>query len=352
MTKPKKSPHIFLDANIVIAAGKPPGGPELDRVKDLVDAGLVRMLTTDLTITEVAKKHAQNDFDLIRSICQPHFRDIVAAATGAKLPSMKNGELRTVLKERYEAQTLAMFKALCAQTLKVDDVKPSAVLDAYSQKTGFFLGEGKKDQFPDAFLFECLKQIASKKTPVIIVSADGDFAGPVKDAEHISLVKSLPALFEALGLEMAAPEIDAFLDGQNEALVGLINDELTSWGLQSDDVMDTEIDDIVVEGVEVSKVTAFKPLAEGGSILAIAKAGVRATISYTHPNWDEAMWDSEDKIAIPYDTVSGETEIELSIDIALSLSVDGDGEIEEIDGLRFRSANFQYVTLYPPDNYK
>lgn len=52
---PTKVPSVFLDANIVIRAGKPPGGPEIDRVGDLVDAGLVKILTTDLTVTEVAK---------------------------------------------------------------------------------------------------------------------------------------------------------------------------------------------------------------------------------------------------------------------------------------------------------
>jgi hypothetical protein len=52
--------RIFLDANVVIAAGKPPGGPEISRVVDLVEAKLINVLTTDLTVTEVAKRHAEN----------------------------------------------------------------------------------------------------------------------------------------------------------------------------------------------------------------------------------------------------------------------------------------------------
>src|SRR5207249_582617 len=62
MAKSKRK--VFLDANVVIGAGKPPGGPELSRVIDLVEAELVTVLTTDLTITEVVKKHVQNDFEL------------------------------------------------------------------------------------------------------------------------------------------------------------------------------------------------------------------------------------------------------------------------------------------------
>ncbi|WP_263588899.1 PIN domain-containing protein [Sphingopyxis sp. GC21] len=347
----KLVPLVFLDANVVIAAGKPPGGPEIDRVKDLVEAGLVRVLTTDLTITEVAKKHAQNDFDLIREICQPHFRKVVEEVTGVGLPALKRPELRGRLKERYDAATAAMFVSLGAQELAIDDVKASDVFDAYAQGKGFFSGEGKKDQFPDAFTFECLKTVASKKQPVIIVSADGDFTGPVEDTKHITLVKSLPDLFAALGLEMAAPEVDAFLETQEVCVTDLVNQEMTSWGLQSDDVVDAEIDEIVVNGIELGKVTAFKAIEKGGSILAVTSAEVRATISYTHPNWDEAMYDSEDKVLIPFDDVSGDTEVELSIDIAMSITVNQKGKPDEIEALRFRNADFQYVTLYPPDYY-
>ncbi|WP_201151409.1 PIN domain-containing protein [Rhodovulum sulfidophilum] len=57
----------------------------------------------------------------------------------------------------------------------------------------------KKDQFPDAFIFECIKQVASAKSPVIIVSDDGDFDKLAGDEEHVSVIKSLPELFQHLG---------------------------------------------------------------------------------------------------------------------------------------------------------
>jgi hypothetical protein len=223
----KTTPKVLLDANIVISAGKPPGGPEIARVIDLVDAGLVTVLTTDLTLTEVAKKHVQNDYDLIKEICQPHFRKIVESVTGVAFPDMKRPQLRQGLKTNYDKSTAEMFKALKAKTLKIDEVKPSVVFDAYAAGNGFFSGDGKKDQFPDAFAFECLKKEASKEKPVIVVSNDGDFNGPVKAAHHISLVNSLPELFAALGLEMEAPEVDKFLAKHNGELVELVSQELS-----------------------------------------------------------------------------------------------------------------------------
>ena len=348
----KRTPKVFLDANIVISAGKPPGGPEIARVVDLVDAGLITVLTTDLTITEVAKKYIQSDFDAIKEISQPHFRKIVEGATGVALPALKRPELRAKLKSIYDESTTQMFDVLEAKTLQIDEVKPSAVFSAYAAGEGFFSGDGKKDQFPDAFAFECLKKEASRNSPVIIVSNDGDFDGPVGSAKHISLVKSLPELFAALGLEMAAPQLDPFLETQEEQIVDLVSQELTNWGLHSSDVMDAEIDEITVNSVEVKKLTAFKPSEAGKSILVVGTIEVAALVSFTHPNWDEAMYDSEDKVLIPFEDESGETEIELTIDVAMSIAVDEAGNPEEIEALRFRNSDFQYVTLYPPDMYK
>jgi len=48
-----------------IRAGRPPGSPLIPRVADLVDAGYVKVVTTDLTMIEIAKKHAGNDFELM-----------------------------------------------------------------------------------------------------------------------------------------------------------------------------------------------------------------------------------------------------------------------------------------------
>ncbi len=168
MTKSKT--QIFLDANIIIGQGKPPGGPEIARVVDLVNAGIVSILTTDLTITEVIKKHVQNDFDLVKALCVPHFRAAVTTVTNVELPAVNRTQLRQSLHSLHASTTNAMFGKLKATTLAVDGVKPSLVLDAYAKGTVFFTREGKKDQFPDAFAFECLKQVATPDRPVILLS--------------------------------------------------------------------------------------------------------------------------------------------------------------------------------------
>jgi hypothetical protein len=344
-------PKVFLDANVVIAAGKPPGGPELARVIDLVDADLITVLTTDLTITEVAKKYAQNDYDLIKEISQPHFRDAVKAATGVDLPAIKRKDLREKILEIYRASTEKMFQSLKAKTLAIDTVKPSVVFGAYAAQEGFFSGDGKKDQFPDAFIFECLKAEASAEEPVVIVSQDGDFDAPVKPEPHLRVVKTLPDLFSELGLQIDAIDLEMFFEIAKDELVKAVDKQLSDWGLQGD-IEDSEIDESSVTNVEIERLTAFKSAQAGDPILGVGTLTVTADVSYTHPDWDSAIWDSEDKVAIPFHTVSGETEVELNIDVSISVDVDANGDPVSIAKLTFRNDKFVYVTLSSDDDHR
>jgi hypothetical protein len=347
-----KPPKVFLDANVLISAGKPPGGPEISRVRDLVEADLIAVLTTDLTVVEVAKHHAKNDLDIMGEITAPHFRKLVEQHTGVKLHDLKKGALKAQLGEHYRSSTRSMMKSLKAEELTVDSVKPSTILDAYADGTGFFEDGVKKDQFPDAFAFESLRLIASEKQPVIVVSADNDFKKPTANEKHISLVGSFLELFEHLGLQHEAPEVENWLEAHADELVALTDSELDDWGLQGSDVEDSEIDETNVTAVKLERVTAFKPIEAGDPILVFATITATTTVSYSHPDWDNASYDSEDKVLIPWDTVNGESEIEIEIDVSLTIAVDENGEPEYIEELSFRNDRFVYVELHPHDPYE
>lgn len=347
----KKPPKVFLDANVLIGAGKPPGGPEISRVRDLVDAGLISVLTTDLTIVEVAKHHAKNDLDILTNVTARHFRKLVDQHLSVKLPDIKKSALKGQLRDEYLGSTRKMMKGLHAEELSVDDIKPSKVLDAYAAGEGFFEDGAKKDQFPDAFAFEALKLAASKKQPIIVVSEDNDFKNPCAAEEHISRVASFEELFQHLGLEYEAPEVEQWLNDHSADLVTLADNELDAWGLQGD-VEDSEIDETEITEVSLKRVTAFKPIEPGDPILVIATITAQTTVSYSHPDWDSASYDSEDKVLIPWDSVSGETEIALEIEISLTIAVNEAGEPVGIEELSFRNDDFVYVELHPYDPYE
>lgn len=348
---PNLPQKIFLDANVLIQEGKQ-GSPIIERLVDLVDAGLVSVLTTDLTMTEVAEKHAENDLDVVKDFARPHVRAILNDILVATLPEVTKVKLKDSLFEKYRKATKRMFEALEATILSVDDVLPSEVLGAYSRREGFFSGEGKKDQFPDAFIFECLRKIADNGSPIIIVSSDSDFVGPSKVASNISLVKTFVDLFAALGLEIEAPEIEGFFDNDHDELVSHFDTELSNWTLQVSDVEDGEIDDATVTNVKFDHFTAFRSIHDRGNILVAGYATVTAEVSYTHPDWDNASWDSEDKVAIPWGDVSGETEVDFQVRFSMTLSVDKSGKPAALDNLSFLDDSFVYVEITQHETYK
>ena len=156
---------IFLDANVVIRAGKPPGGPLITRLADLVDAGYVNVVTTDLTKMEIAKKHASNDFEVMGGLTKRRVRDLADEILEIKIPEISLAQLHRRLLEKYKSTVEEMFSSLRAETLSIDSVKLSVVFDAYLYKTGLFGDNIKKDHFPDAFIFETLRATATKDDP-------------------------------------------------------------------------------------------------------------------------------------------------------------------------------------------
>ena len=75
-------------------------------------------------------------------------------------------------------------------------------------------------------------------------------------------------------------------------------------------------------------------------------------MSYRHPDWETAIWDSEDKVAIPWDTLEGETEVSLEINASLTISVDTKGNPEKIEELTFNYEGMALVIrLYSVDEY-
>lgn len=165
-----------------------------------------------------------------------------------------------------------MFNSLPAETLSIDSVKPSVVFDAYTRRTGLFGDEAKKDQFPDAFIFEALKATATKFDPLTIVSDDKDFPAVIKNADHITRLKSIADLFAKLGLTIeAAPEVDDFVESNLDAIVKTVDDELNRWGLQVGDIEDVEIEEVRVENVSFLEFRACRTAGPGKEILVIGR---------------------------------------------------------------------------------
>jgi hypothetical protein len=58
----------------------------MPRIADLVKNGCVKIVTTDLTKMEVAKRPANNDFEIINGLARKRFRELTEETIGIKIP--------------------------------------------------------------------------------------------------------------------------------------------------------------------------------------------------------------------------------------------------------------------------
>lgn len=343
-----KKVKVFLDANIVIAEGKSLNGPQLARVFDLVRADRITVLTTDLTILEIARHHTENDFKKIKEICRPSSREILEEIYGVQLQNIDQKELKRKLFGKYRSLVEEMFQdKMRASILTINNVTPSDVFFDYSYGNGFFAdGAGKKNQFQDSFVFKCLKQETSGEESVIIVSKDRDFVQPVVDQQNYILVKSLSGLFYELGLKIEDPEIEDFLEHHDAEIAVLVGKDLSDWTLHGD-IEDSEIHVEDVYSIEFQEIIAFKSAEEGKPILIVGSLNLIGTAYISHPDWDTEIWDSEEKNAIPIHTVSAQVAIECKVDVSLSVEINEYGTPVDIQELSIQDICDDDIILNP-----
>jgi hypothetical protein len=281
-------------------------------------------------------------------------RDLAVDMLGIELPSISSTDLRQKLLEKHQGAVGNMFRARRAETVSIDGVKPSVIFDAYARKTGLFSDEAKKDQFPDAFIFEALRSVAPRADALTIVSDDKDFVAAIKECEHITRLNSIAGLFAALGLTIEeAPNVQDFVENNLDEIIATAQDELDQWGLQADDVDDAEIDNSTVEKVRFIEFRTFRTAGASKDILVIGRIEMDVKVSFHHPDWDSATYDSEDKVLIPHDTVEGEKNIDVEADFNRTLKVDRHGKPTSIAGLSFDDDRFVWVSISPNDfDYK
>ena len=176
--------NVFIDASSFITVGAPPGNVAFQRLVDLVHHGFISVVTTELTIKEVINHHTQETFNALRPLADPRFRRLAATHFSVEFPCLSNAMTRDQIRLHVTDGVRRMFQSLGARILDINVVSPSVIFEAYAQNEGLFIAQNKKSQFPDAFIFECLKTVVSADNPLLMVADDTDFDVPAWAAER------------------------------------------------------------------------------------------------------------------------------------------------------------------------
>ncbi len=313
--------RVFFDANIVIGWGRPPWGP-FETLNALYRAGLLDVVTTDVTIIEVAKNLAEKDCRVLKPMGSKQFRE-AAALVGWDPPEFDAAAFRLRQYEHYRNATTGMFRRLGCEVLAVDEARPSTVFADYGAGEGFFASQGKKGQYADAFVFELLKNVARPAYPILVVSKDRDFEGPVNDEPNIGLVTSMQDFYRSVGRKVDCDGLEGFLLGDDtyEVLMAEVRRETAASVLMSA-TTDVEIVEADAQRFDLLSWDSFDLPGVTDSVLVTASLRVEADVRYTHPDWDSATWDSEDKVAIPRRDVEAESGASFEVDVAIRIGME------------------------------
>lgn len=340
--------RLFVDANVFISDGRPPGGDIVRALLNLVRSGKLSILSTDITINEVTKHFASHDAKNLGALLKPQVRALIKDITSVVIPEMSTAELDKLIWERNYKATIEMMTELQAHIVKVDEVSPSSVFIEYATGRGMFAEGGKKDQFPDAFILKALELQADGDGVIWILSKDNDFARAVTAEGKIAVFSDLGALLKKLSLKVSDADIAKFLDHKNGEIVERASEAMLDFFVYVDDHSELEGEVQSVNAVEIMEIDNFE--IDEHETLVTGTMKVSATISYSGPDMSTAIYDHEDKRAYAFRSIDGEADEDFSIAFTMTILNDQNGIPESIASLNFVNDGPLYVSIY--DDYK
>lgn len=310
---PNYPQRVFVDANIWISWGPRFKRAEASTLEELVYHGIVRVVSTDLTVTEVAKRFGNSDVERLEPLTKPDLSQAAKQLLGMEIPVLDKDEMRASFFAKHQASVnLQLAQRMRAEIRSIDSVRPNDVLAHYTRGTGLFSAQAKKDQFPDAFIFAAITADVSSEKPLIIWSSDGDFTQACDQGEHLTQVKTMPQLFEALGIAPEGEAMIALLERDNEAFVVPLEDAIIDEDVEAEDAEEAFLQVRQVLRVdELSVSSLYRISGEDSQYIGFGRCEATVRVSFVAPDWNSAVWDSEDKRPVAVNSIEGEAEVEL-----------------------------------------
>jgi hypothetical protein len=306
---------VFLDTSVYVSTNYGFDGPLFSALRARIEKQQVQLGITPITIKEVEAKiragvsEAQEAFEKAKNKAYILRNSKQESIVATFLP-WNNQDIEDELVERFK-KFLLDFNV---EVLGYEEINIEEVFNLYFFKKSPFGDAKKKNEFPDAFalkILECWAKEERKK--IYVVSHDSDMKAGVNSFSGLDFSSSLAELLSTLSLkyekfaplcaeiyELARKDIDKELMSQFLDRGFYIND-------QEGDVV--EICDVVIDDYEPS-LLRLEHDQENDIVLAefevIPKICFKAQLTYD--DLATASYDSEDKVLVPWHTISEEVE--------------------------------------------
>ncbi len=311
---------VFLDTECFVREKWRFDNVKLSTVSELACAGSLRVLTTSVTVREIQGGLADKTIEALR--CLRNFRSLAAPFTqledNALAPFFERPDKEAVVDEARRI-VVQYFENCSAHDVPIDTVSASEVCDRYFRQEAPF-GPGKKSwEFRDAFALLALEKYASdKQFPIYVVSRDKDLRSYCEKSDRLFHLTGVDVLLDLFHKDKVLTErLNSFIELHRNLLLEAIRNAFEQLGFVTFD--DADIDDVSVNGVEIEEISVVKGHAEVPTVA--FTVWVDFNTAFTAPNYDESIWDSEEKEYAFIDSYSGTFTQTQLYDLTLELQI-------------------------------
>jgi len=230
-----------------------------------------------------------------------------------------------------KGQLAEFLNQIDAQILSTNEVSIEAVFDKYFSKHPPF-GDGKKKaEFPDAFVIEALESWCKENgEKLYVVSSDKDMEKSCEKSYYLVHLDSIAKFIDIIEFhnKMLAPKVRELIEANIEKIKESIAESFCEEGFWIDD-QDGDVNEVRVNELDIEDIL----LLDIKKDYAVAQVSVKTNYSadITYDDLDTAIYDSEDKILIPWQTIS--KTVEQDVEYTATVHVEYDLEDKESLGI-------------------
>lgn len=330
---------VFLDTNIFIGCRYDlKENSLLLRLKNLVNRNKVRLYISNIVVRETERhikldiSNAINELKKARKEISRHISPTIVKDTSLshifELPCKNTIEETTLTNFR---EFLEISKVICLDNKGIDI--DGILEDYFNGNAPFENKEAKKYEFPDAFIISKLKKEFNENKPVWVISSDEGFRKALDNEKGFNCLFSIKELLDMINKQdqmydtiiQYIEDTNVHKEICNNIKVRIESDDIEVNGLDCDrkgycegyEYNDTFITDVSVENFHLSSVDEISDNIIYLTVL--CKAKISASCSYC--DYDNSIWDSEEKEYIFLATGEIDEEHEPEFECSLSLKV-------------------------------
>ncbi|MDO8444844.1 MAG: PIN domain-containing protein [Deltaproteobacteria bacterium] len=306
---------VFLDTSVYVSTNYAFDGPLFSALRVRIENQQVRLGITPITVLEVEAKirtgvsEAQEALEKAKNKAFILRNSQEGSIVATFLPWNKQ-EIEDELVERFR-RFLLDFNV---EVLAYEEINVKEVFDLYFDKKSPFGDAKKKNEFPDAFALKIIEGWSIEEGKrIYVVSHDGDMRYGVGSFSGLDYSPSLPELLSTLSFkyEELAPLCAEVYDLAREEIDQELASQFSDRGFYVDD-QQGDVDEVYDVAVDDYEPRLLKIEHDQNDDTVLAEFEVIPNISFkAHLTYDDlatASYDSEDKVLIPWRTITEEVE--------------------------------------------